>query len=82
MPGNHNEIEKRLWDAADELRANSALKSSEYSVPRRKRGRESFLSNDESLEISVTVDDLEAALERFREIATDLGGNGPEVDKT
>jgi len=33
MPGNHNEIETRLWDAADELRANSALKSSEYSVP-------------------------------------------------
>ncbi|MFH1765870.1 MAG: type I restriction-modification system subunit M N-terminal domain-containing protein, partial [Gemmatimonadota bacterium] len=33
MPGNHNEIEKRLWDAADELRANSKLKASEYSVP-------------------------------------------------
>jgi type I restriction enzyme M protein len=33
MPGNHNEIEKRLWAAADELRANSKLKSSEYSVP-------------------------------------------------
>ncbi len=33
MPGNHNEIEKRLWDAADELHANSKLKSSEYSVP-------------------------------------------------
>jgi type I restriction enzyme M protein len=33
MAGNHNEIEKRLWDAADELRANSALKSSEYAVP-------------------------------------------------
>ena len=33
MPGNHNEIEKRLWSAADELRANSKLKSSEYSVP-------------------------------------------------
>ncbi len=33
MPGNHNEIEKRLWDAADELRANSKLRSSEYSVP-------------------------------------------------
>ncbi|MGO9275633.1 MAG: N-6 DNA methylase [Terriglobia bacterium] len=33
MPGNHNEIERRLWDAADELRANSKLKSSEYSVP-------------------------------------------------
>lgn len=26
-------IEARLWDAADELRANSKLKSSEYSVP-------------------------------------------------
>ena len=33
MPGNNNEIEKRLWDVADELRANSPLKSSEYSVP-------------------------------------------------
>ena len=33
MPGNHTDIEKRLWDAADELRANSKLKSSEYSVP-------------------------------------------------
>jgi type I restriction enzyme M protein len=33
MPANHNEIEKSLWDAADELRANSKLKSSEYSVP-------------------------------------------------
>jgi type I restriction enzyme M protein len=31
--GNHNEIEKRLWGAADELRANSKLKASEYSVP-------------------------------------------------
>jgi type I restriction enzyme M protein len=27
------EIEKRLWNAADPLRANSRLKSSEYSVP-------------------------------------------------
>lgn len=33
MTGNHNNIEKRLWDAADQLRANSKLKSSEYSVP-------------------------------------------------
>ena len=33
MPGNHNEIERRLWEAADQLRANSRLKSSEYSVP-------------------------------------------------
>jgi type I restriction enzyme M protein len=33
MPANHTEIEKRLWDAADELRANSKLKSPEYSVP-------------------------------------------------
>jgi type I restriction enzyme M protein len=32
---NHNgsQIEARLWAAADELRANSKLKSSEYSVP-------------------------------------------------
>ena len=33
MPSNNTEIEKRLWGAADELRANSKLKSSEYSVP-------------------------------------------------
>lgn len=30
---NMAEIEKQLWGAADELRANSKLKSSEYSVP-------------------------------------------------
>jgi type I restriction enzyme M protein len=33
MPGNHNEVEKRLWEAADELRANSKLKASDYSMP-------------------------------------------------
>jgi len=33
MAQNSNEIEKRLWGAADELRANSKLKASEYSVP-------------------------------------------------
>ena len=33
MPANLAEIEKHLWDAADELRANSKLKSSEYSIP-------------------------------------------------
>jgi type I restriction enzyme M protein len=33
MPANHTDIEQRLWEAADELRANSKLKSSEYSVP-------------------------------------------------
>src|ERR1035437_2353446 len=33
MPAIHSDLEKRLWDAADELRANSKLKSSEYSVP-------------------------------------------------
>src|SRR6516162_9468815 len=32
MANNHTEIEKRLWASADELRANSKLKSSEYSV--------------------------------------------------
>jgi type I restriction enzyme M protein len=30
---NHGQLERRLWDAADELRANSTLKASEYSVP-------------------------------------------------
>ena len=33
MPSNNNDIEKRLWDAAAELRANSRLNSSEFSVP-------------------------------------------------
>jgi len=33
MPANHTDLEKTLWSAADELRANSKLKSSEYSVP-------------------------------------------------
>ena len=33
MSNNSNDLEKRLWDAADELRANSKLKASEYSMP-------------------------------------------------
>ncbi|MFQ5885139.1 MAG: N-6 DNA methylase [Thermoplasmata archaeon] len=33
MPTNSNELERHLWDAADELRANSKLRSHEYSVP-------------------------------------------------
>ena len=33
MANNTNGIEKQLWDAADQLRANSKLKSSEYSLP-------------------------------------------------
>ena len=33
MNTNLSEIEKRLWDTADELRANSNLKASEYSTP-------------------------------------------------
>src|SRR6266581_3126611 len=33
MAANNGDMEKRLWHAADELRANSKLKSSEYSVP-------------------------------------------------
>jgi type I restriction enzyme M protein len=33
MAANYTVIEKRLWEAADALRANSKLKSSEYSVP-------------------------------------------------
>ncbi len=33
MNQNGNQIESRLWDAADELRANSKLKASDYSTP-------------------------------------------------
>jgi type I restriction enzyme M protein len=33
--GNNNQIEKRLWAAADELRANSKLEFSGYAVPER-----------------------------------------------
>ena len=33
MDNNHSDIEKRLWESADQLRANSKLKSSEYAVP-------------------------------------------------
>ena len=33
MSVNSNQLENRLWDAADELRANSKLKASEYSIP-------------------------------------------------
>ena len=33
MSANNNQLENRLWGAADELRANSKLKASEYSIP-------------------------------------------------
>lgn len=33
MNTNLTDIENRLWSAADELRANSRLKASEYSTP-------------------------------------------------
>ncbi|MGY5876220.1 MAG: type I restriction-modification system subunit M N-terminal domain-containing protein [Candidatus Thorarchaeota archaeon] len=33
MSSYNSEIEKRLWETADELRANSKLKSSEYATP-------------------------------------------------
>ncbi len=33
MQPNLTELENRLWDAADELRANSGLKASEYASP-------------------------------------------------
>ena len=33
MPATLTEIEKKLWASADELRANSKLRSSEYSTP-------------------------------------------------
>jgi len=33
MPNNNSQLEKRLWDAADQLRANSKLRPAEYSMP-------------------------------------------------
>lgn len=33
MPATNNEIEKRLWAAADQLYANSNLRPSEFSTP-------------------------------------------------
>ena len=33
MSTSNNQLENRLWGAADELRANSTLKASEYSIP-------------------------------------------------
>ena len=33
MANNHNDMYQKLWGVADQLRANSNLKSSEYSVP-------------------------------------------------
>lgn len=33
MAGNGNQIEKRLWEVADQLRANSSLTTQEYSRP-------------------------------------------------
>lgn len=33
MPPNNTKIERRLWEAADQLRANSSLTAQEYSRP-------------------------------------------------
>jgi type I restriction enzyme M protein len=33
MPSNNSTLEKRLWEAADNLRANSKLRASQYSFP-------------------------------------------------
>jgi type I restriction enzyme M protein len=33
MPANNTQLEKNLWDAADELRANSRLRAADYSIP-------------------------------------------------
>ncbi|KUK99338.1 MAG: Site-specific DNA-methyltransferase (Adenine-specific) [Parcubacteria bacterium 32_520] len=33
MANNHNEIEKRLWSVADNLRANTALRANEFYIP-------------------------------------------------
>lgn len=33
MPANYTDLEKQLWDADDELRANSKLRAADYSLP-------------------------------------------------
>lgn len=33
MPANNTDLEKRMWDAADQLRANSSLTSTQFSTP-------------------------------------------------
>src|SRR5687768_1716250 len=33
MAANHTDLERNLWDAADQLRTNSHLRASEYSMP-------------------------------------------------
>ena len=33
MVANHSEVEQKLWNAADQLRANSTLRGSDYSIP-------------------------------------------------
>lgn len=33
MPANNIQIEKRLWSAAGQLRANSKMRSADYSIP-------------------------------------------------
>lgn len=38
-------LEKRLWDAADQFRANSGLNAQEYSGPSRTAGRSSDEDN-------------------------------------
>ena len=40
MANNHSETERRLWEAADEFRANSDLKSSEYATPVKELSKE------------------------------------------
>jgi len=65
---------KRLIDNAQLAFAMQAKLAKEVAFMRHRSTR--LLNNDESLGISTTVDDLEAALEQFREIANDLGGEG------
>lgn len=84
MPASINEIEKRLWDAADELRANSKLKASEYSVPvlgliflRYADHRFSEAQKDLSESIDVTPDPDGDELPRRRKVSkTDYQARG------
>jgi len=68
MPAYNTEIEKRLWHAADELRANSKLKASEYSVP--------VLGLIFLRYADHKFSQVEGALAKSRELGEELNGDG------
>jgi len=74
------ELEDRLWDAADELRANSGLKASEYGTPvlgliflRFAEAR--FEAVRERIEATTRVHVLQTGRQNFYKLAADFSTN-------